>query len=545
MVSNMQEITSKLRKSYETLLAKQYDFVVAKDSECARIWASEEGEEYYTNYALNELSMVLQANAEGIRTINTTFYNVLSNNEYAEYIEKVPFMLPVEDDFNAVMVFPNIILRDVMLANPERAATITTVYDMYTLEPQLKALKDHISKTKKASGKALSDEEQIKWLLRNSRTTIDRVLTRNLGMTDKLNASKIRDLATSICNNLKPIKMCYAETESEYVSVFENGYNTCMTGKNREWTPAMKACNYSPALFYYYNPYSSIAYIERDGKVAARAVVFKTSHTLTHYDGYTKAYAFNTEMKYELICRMKADGITQKNFILPKMYRFKPKFYDGDYICPTTYIDNCGSSIYYGFDIKTREFVIGPDKGEVYRNTEGVVGTKEAAVHTILHAKNLLSKKTCCICSRELINPIYIQGRGFFGEPGVDCSCLYKNGYVKAIQANGDSVWVPGSSAFNATVLRGSRVFYTTEYACEKLNPLPAVVSLGFDEVTTMFPVHTGDYYKIKFKGAEYMLPPDLYVCIKKGTMKGWNFSGDKLVFKEYDRSAETKGVDW
>lgn len=90
-----------------------------------------------------------------------------------------------------------------------------------------------------------------------------------------VDAATIRDYANYVIDALKPPELIITKDPDEIAKVYSSGVSTCMTTKSSyAWCALNQKYGFHPMKFYAHHPYTSIAYMKRNGVTAARCVLF-------------------------------------------------------------------------------------------------------------------------------------------------------------------------------------------------------------------------------------------------------------------------------
>lgn len=236
----------------------------------------------------------------------------------------------------------------------------------------------------------------------------------------------ILTIAERIAQHNKPAELLFANTPEEFVRMYAtDGPQSCMQANSsyaktwKDWMPV--ECNIVPTVFYSYFPLTKGAYIIRDGRVAARAILYmiKTGDKEKWY--YSRLYFHNEGLQKIMIAALNEHGISQCpnngepmhhwlankqvpcSFKIPGYYRRNSKVP----FWPYPHLDHGRpNSLGYTWDEDAKEFTIH------YGDSSIVKGSVTVGVPSTEGFVEKINKCVCAYCGNIKASSLMVKGLG-------------------------------------------------------------------------------------------------------------------------------------
>jgi len=354
------------------------------------------------------------------------------------FLKNAPLCVPVEGQTDKVRVFTNMVFdtppNDITL----RQTTAVTRREAYA---SLLATREKDLKNDKAARNWATGLAARKTIRRSVVTTIAKYLNK-YGDMEGVKCSDVRDWAQSIQNNLEPVTLKYLESPEDAFQMYENGGpSSCMTTRqeySRSWDHLVPEKLFQPAMFYHYAHHTRGVWVERNGKCAARTILYDLDGCGDwHYSG---VYSNNSEMESELLRLLRDEGVYSRavfdedddcegdadyvynmaDFSIPGIWDENNK----DFVCPFPYVDMVVETMYVSFDIPTKTFKF--SSGYTSSGTQ-LCSDDQRNTAGVLFAKHLVGKQTCDCCGVAIRAGNGISA-GSYSVCGIECMSTL--GYV-------------------------------------------------------------------------------------------------------------------
>lgn len=333
-----------------------------------------------------------------------------------------------------------------------------------------------------------------KRMKRSETIPLTRALSRFLGLGDWPD-HKLRNLATAIEEDLKPLALLYADDPKDFQEMYGEGPTSCMDMRHKDTWPELNKADSHPCAFFAYWPHTRGVYAKRKGKVMARTIVYEREPGVWCYG---RVYANHEQDRKVFMEQLHKDGFKPldpnwkegDNKFRHGYYRGAPAGMEksvftipgiisdsGKYCMPVPYFDNIGTDpntrtgycqIFASFDKETKTFTV-----EIGPNVKGNVST------TLQNGRvfsNQLSTKVCVVCGRN-----YEEGLKHQTRDRDYCSrrCVEHDGCCQAYRSDGMQVIVDRDGAYKDP-FNGD--WYTNERAAIDFGAKPARLSPFFVE---------------------------------------------------------------
>lgn len=458
-LKNFEEITTKCGVSEETK-KKLYDkyFKYAKD------------------IVISTTVSIITSKVEEIKIFEDTLVNV--HDTMGQYLQTQlrPLMIfPNKDQVN-IRIYPNIILDKNTDKNKLVNFSISSATDVLS------------AFIEEYEGDKLIPARVEKWanidrITKRLNEYVDmptaRALTRYCNYEAAYKPDQIRDFAANIDIARKPLELIFADKPEEMCAMYNSGPSSCMSPKSQysEGWNFLTEKNLAPPSFYAYFPYTRGAYIMNHGKIVARAVLWADINFINNPKGippysdmgypnfnknlcekwyYGRIYSDTQEMTNKFIKALQSHSISSLNglFNCPKDTKFVVpgiKLDSKNYGIPFPYFDNLEGvgtdSGYYGkgffaeYDTTTKVFTLTYSKAS--KNNAGIP----------INGRNGFLKSSDyqelnCDCCKGIIHK---NKEAINTDDGLSfCSeyCTTKQGYIWAIQGNGNRLYTKPSDEF-------------------------------------------------------------------------------------------------
>lgn len=312
-----------------------------------------------------------------------------------------------------------------------------------------------------------------KKLRRQQNVDISYVLNSVLNLRDVMPEKVVAALAEAIEDVRKPLELTYAEKPADYIDMYSNGPESCMSAKNNGSWPHLIKANHNPPSFWAYFPHAKGVYVKKAGRVMARAMIYETKPgTWAHGKIYASSSQMNTNFKEA----MRITGITP---LLDGAYRGLPDkekeltfnipvIYSGSTpTVPIPFMDNFRGRI----DVR----MLDKDTAEVKIGTGGGTGNGNGVgAHGSLRLDGVTT--ACAHCGGRVPPNTHrrIDAREYCSE-----RCANAGGYVSARNVEGLHVLVHPDDVFKDY---WGMERYTTAEAAARHNCFPVRESIYYAE---------------------------------------------------------------
>lgn len=334
-----------------------------------------------------------------------------------------------------------------------------------------------------------------------------------MGLSD----SQIRDRSAKIEDMYMPIELNFAETVADYINVYENGPTSCTKSNSSSaqlWSDKFEDTKkymttepekvFHPAVWYFYNPDTGLAYISRGKSVVCRSVTW----TLGGKKYYGHVYSSDGTTQDKFHVQMKERGYTyvskgsEERYAMLESSFEQPGIKFGDTtVCPIPYTDTFHNvwDIGYANGVFTFTATGKIKREDWHKSTNGFMSDV-----AVLNPK-------CMHCGRSIGGPCNVttmDGKVFCGN-----GCALKANYVGASDGEGRVRWIskeecymdPISSDYaftnvEAAIRRGAKPVITCSYVPED----GSLVSVTGNNVTyrgEKYTMSTADYQVLKNAG--------------------------------------------
>lgn len=374
-----------------------------------------------------------------------------SSNEFAT-IQKlitegkvIPFMILCPDNPEAIRVYPNILLNDFSV----EVSSVSSLFCNKILKTFIADLESDL----------LDDKKKQKWETKERYTSrlnqfVDvktvAALTRYIYTSNEIKESAILKYGSAIEVSRKPLKLVFAETPKDFVTMYATGPQSCMTniptGGSERW--AFFKDELTPPSFFAYCPVTKGVYAEKGGTVIARTILYNTakasidpvtmkSVVTKETWQYGRVYCDNSEYRTKFIAALDELNIKSltNTFKAPTSISWKiPGFkLDGSsiYTMPWPYFDNMSSTYFrITFDKATNEFTV---------YTDGASGFAVHARSGHLRSTDYFTIN-CTNCSRTIKPGSVLE---VVDRDDCFCSdnCAMEQGYIMLIDGTGRNVY--------------------------------------------------------------------------------------------------------
>jgi hypothetical protein len=296
-----------------------------------------------------------------------------------------------------------------------------------------------------------------------------RALTRYIfGTKTSLKDAQIRDFAEAVDLARRPMELIYAEKPEDFVTMYGSGPKSCMSfdGDNENRWSLLRNNKWCPSSLYAFFPYTKGVYVMKNGKVAARTILFMNPNHDKNWK-YIRIYSDNPEVTDHFVRSLAESGIHKADrcAIEPKFSFVVPGLKtDVGYVAPWPYLDSPlprGENEWkVSFDNTTKEFTF------YYKNSDQA---------TLINRGNYIQSRDymvlkCSTCDKT----IQLTGRNgsmaILETEGdhIFCSdeCAIEGGYVRIIDGTGrnmyklptnDMINVHGSSFIKCSTLKAAQ----------------------------------------------------------------------------------------
>lgn len=213
------------------------------------------------------------------------------------------------DNYKDVYVHPNLPLDNPLIVE---AYANTHSYNLGMALFEEKLYKEYKESLGTPKEKAWIDQATTWRRIKRTQTmSLERCLRNYTTLPATLPDHIILGIAELIRTALKPVELLFAEKDTDFAEMYAaGGPSSCMvatSGSASGWRDWMLKQGIVPASFYAYHPYTKGAYIKKNGRVVARAILFNIGGKWK----YCRIYYSNDGAKRTFIQAMKAHGITE------------------------------------------------------------------------------------------------------------------------------------------------------------------------------------------------------------------------------------------
>lgn len=342
-----------------------------------------------------------------------------------------------------------------------------------------------------------------KRMKRSETIPLTRALARFLGLNDWPD-HKLRNLATAIEEDLKPLALLYADQPKDFQDMYGSGPTSCMDWRHKDTWPELIKADSHPCAFFAHWPHTRGVYAKRKGQVMGRTMIYEREPGVWCYG---RVYANHEQDRKIFMEQLHKDGFKPldeqwkegDNKFRHGYYRGAPAGVEksvftipgieagsGRYCMPVPYFDNIGTDpnnrtmycqVFAKFDKETKTFTV-----EVGPNVKGNISTTLQNGRVFDHQ---LSDKICSGCGRQ-----YEQGYKHQTRDREYCGmrCVERDQCVYAYRSDGMQVVVDKVEAYQDAF---ENIWYTNERAAIDLGAKPARWS----------PFHTEEYEELSRHG--------------------------------------------
>jgi hypothetical protein len=411
-----------------------------------------------------------------------------------------PLIIPSPNSPNELRVYPNIILD-----NHDTLDNVSPTYCQSHLKTFLTAYDTDMAGEK--SKQKWSQERAEKRLLEFIDYPTARALQRYVFTDGALKDHNIRDCATNIDNNRKPMELIFCKTPQDYAIMYGSGPHSCMadSAANKINWQFLKEEGLCPASWYHYCEYTTGVYVLKNGKVAARSVLFKGPNDKNWT--WVKIYPNDSETNTKFQNALAEQGITRCiKPEIPNGYTFTiPGIRKGAvFAAPWPYLDSPipsphanGQSWNIQYNNDTHEFIF-------HFNSPKYDGVRDRSGH-IISSDYSTMECTCCgkvIKKNEALN-IRIEH-----DYHVFCSdnCAALEGFVKVCEGTGNMVYKQDEEGL-IPVYGSSLIKFSTLQAARDNGYYPTMIENGIFPEDNNFQVSRDGLQFKNAEGQRFMAP--------------------------------------
>jgi len=188
---------------------------------------------------------------------------------------KSPIIIP-SPNTGKVIVFPNLILDTIVSEELSNCCWMVCFDVLETFNTTRSKKPKSWSPFNRGWNKIKNYEE----------LTVIRALVRYTNIEQSLTPSQTQNLAASYVDRLKPLKLVYADSPKDYLTMFRiSGPRSCMTltsDKKSSWD-ILIANNHHPMSLFAYHPHIKGVYCVRERKVVARTLLYEVKKDSWEY----------------------------------------------------------------------------------------------------------------------------------------------------------------------------------------------------------------------------------------------------------------------
>lgn len=428
---------------------------------------------YKDNPVVITACRIINENAVQARRLQEIFSEAYESFWKTHNPKKYPLIIPSPNSPTELRVYPNIFISNFSSLDEVSSTYCTEALKDFLVEYEA----DIADERKKQRWEPLDRAE--KRLLEYIDMPTARALTRFVFPEGVHKDSIIRDFAEAIDSCRKPLELKFAEKPEDFHTMYNTGPTSCMAynaGDRDRWK-FLNDLSLAPGSWYYYCPFTTGVWSEKNGKVVARTVLFKNDKMKNWQ--YIRVYATNEEIKKKFKDSLEERGITacQRADIADGFSFTVPGVKKGaDWAAPWPYLDSpmsashtTGKNWTIKFDKDTKEFTF-------YHTNNKFDTVNSRTGHIIASDYSTINCTSCEKVIKTRGNTITRTDHDSY----VFCSdqCAANEDFIKVIEGNGGYVYKQNDDAL-VDIVEHSFIKISTPRAAIDLGYFPIMEEAG------------------------------------------------------------------